>query len=119
MPAARSPQPGGSATLERWLRLLPEEMIQRNPGLLMIKAWALQFMWQLDLQAKVLQQVEELLNSEPGASLPVEELHILRGQNFLTKSSAAYFNNQARWRSIFAGKSWRSFLHRGPLCARR
>ncbi len=46
-------------TLERWLRLLPEEMIQRNPGLLMIKAWALQFTWRLDLQVQVLQQVEE------------------------------------------------------------
>ena len=33
-------------TLERWLRLLPEEMIQRRPGLLMIKVWALQFSWQ-------------------------------------------------------------------------
>ena len=38
-------------TLERWLRLLPEEMIQRQPGLLMIRAWALQFSWRLDLQA--------------------------------------------------------------------
>jgi len=30
-------------TLDRWLHLLPEEMIQRQPGLLMIRAWALQF----------------------------------------------------------------------------
>ncbi len=81
-------------TLERWLRLLPEEMIQRNPGLLMIKAWALQFMWRLDLQANVLQQVEELLNSEPGASLPVEDLQILRGQIFLPRAQQAYFSNQ-------------------------
>ena len=49
-------------TLERWLRLLPEEMIQRRPELLMIKAWALQFLWRLNLQAQVLQQVEELLD---------------------------------------------------------
>ena len=44
-------------TLERWLRLLPEEMIQRHPGLLMLKAWALEFIWRLDLQAQVLRQV--------------------------------------------------------------
>jgi LuxR family maltose regulon positive regulatory protein len=81
-------------TLERWLRLLPEEMIQRNPGLLMIKAWALQFMWRLDLQAKVLQQVEELLNSEPGASLLVDDLKILRGQILLPRAQQAYFSNQ-------------------------
>ena len=48
-------------TLERWLRLLPEEMIQRHPELLVIRVWALQFLWRLDLQAKVLRQVEELL----------------------------------------------------------
>ena len=34
-------------TLERWLRLLPEEVIQQRPDLLMIRAWALQFLWQL------------------------------------------------------------------------
>ena len=39
-------------TLERWLSLLPEEMIQRRPELLMIRAWALQFVWQLNLQAQ-------------------------------------------------------------------
>ena len=39
-------------TLERWLRLLPEEMIQQHPELLMIRAWALQFLWRLDLQAQ-------------------------------------------------------------------
>ena len=67
-------------TLERWLRLLPEEMIQQRPGLLMIKAWALEYAWRLDLQAQVLQQVEELLDSDGGASLPANDLQILRGQ---------------------------------------
>ena len=81
-------------TLERWLRLLPEEMIQRDPGLLMIRAWALQLTWQLDQQAQVLQQVEELLNSEVGASLPVDDLQILRGQILLIRSQQMYFYNQ-------------------------
>ena len=67
-------------TLERWLRLLPEEIIQRDPWLLMIRAWALEFIWRLDLQAQVLQQVDELLDSEVGASLTAEELQILHGQ---------------------------------------
>jgi LuxR family maltose regulon positive regulatory protein len=81
-------------TLERWLRLLPEEMIQRSPGLLMIRVWALQFMWRLDLQAQALRQVEELLDSDGGASLPVDDLQILRGQILGLKGQQAYFSNQ-------------------------
>ena len=81
-------------TLERWLSLLPEEMIQRRPDLLMIRAWALQFVWQINLQLKVLQQVDELLDSEAGASLPVEDLQILRAQILLLKSQYMFFSNQ-------------------------
>src|SRR5512139_2571520 len=65
-------------TLERWLRMLPEEFIQRRPELLMIRAWALQFMWRLDLQVPVLQQIETLLEAGAGASLPEEQLKHLR-----------------------------------------
>ncbi len=83
-------------TLERWLKLLPEELIQRDPGLLMIRVWVLQFMWRLDLQEKVLQQVENLLDSEVGKSLPAGEMQILRGQALLVRSQQAYFKNQHR-----------------------
>jgi LuxR family maltose regulon positive regulatory protein len=65
--------------LERWLRLLPEEMIQQRPDLLMLRVWALQFAWRLDLQAQVVRQVEALLDAEGGAKLPVDELQLLRG----------------------------------------
>ncbi len=51
-------------TLERWLRLLPEEMIQQRPELLIIRAWILELTWQLNLQAQIIQQVEILLDSE-------------------------------------------------------
>ena len=84
----------GRPTLERWLRLLPEEMIQRHPGLLMIRAWALEFSWRPDLQAQVLQQIEELLEAEEGAALQVDDLQILRGQILLLKAQQAYFSNQ-------------------------
>ncbi len=50
-------------TLERWLRMLPEEVIQQRPELLMIRIWVLQFMWRLDLQPQVLQQIETLLDT--------------------------------------------------------
>ena len=82
-------------TLERWLRLLPEEMIQRQPGLLMIRVWALQFSWRLDLQAQVLKQIEELLDAEcEAASLPADDLQLLRAQILLLRAQQAYFGNQ-------------------------
>jgi LuxR family transcriptional regulator, maltose regulon positive regulatory protein len=81
-------------TLERWLRLLPEEMIQQRPGLLMIRAWAFQHAWRLDLQAGVIQQVEGLLASEAGASMPESERQIIRGQILVLTSQWAYFTNQ-------------------------
>jgi LuxR family maltose regulon positive regulatory protein len=81
-------------TLERWLRLLPDEIIQRQPGLLMIKAWALEFLWRLNLQAQVLKQVEELLDSDDGASLQANDLQILRGQILVLRSQNAYFSTQ-------------------------
>ncbi len=81
-------------TLERWLRLLPEEMIQRYPGLLMIRVWALQFMWRLDLQAQALQQVEALLDSGADTSLPADELQLLRTQIMLLKAQRAYLGNR-------------------------
>ena len=81
-------------TLERWLKLLPEEMIQNHPALLMIRAWALEYSWRIDLQVQVLQQAEELLDSDGGASLPANDLQILRGQILVLRAQQAYFSNQ-------------------------
>jgi LuxR family maltose regulon positive regulatory protein len=81
-------------TLERWLRLLPEEAIQKHPGLLMVRVWVFQFSWRHYLQVQVLQQVEELLDSGGWASLPAEDVQILRAQIIVLKSQHAYFSNQ-------------------------
>ena len=81
-------------TLERWLRLLPEDMIQQQPGLLMIRAWALEYSWRLDLQAQTLKKIDEILNSELSASLQDDDLQILRGQVFTIKAQQAYFGNE-------------------------
>jgi LuxR family maltose regulon positive regulatory protein len=81
-------------TLERWLRMLPEEYIQQRPELLMIRAWVLQFMWRLDLQAQVLQQIEALLDTGAGASLPEDKLKLLHAQVLLLRAEHAYFTNQ-------------------------
>jgi LuxR family maltose regulon positive regulatory protein len=81
-------------TLERWLRSLPEEMIERRPEMLMVRAWALEFSWQLNRQAHVLRQIEGLLDSDAGRLLPAEDLQILRGQILPLRAQAAYFANQ-------------------------
>ena len=82
------------STLERWLRLLPEEKIQQRPELLMLKVWALQFSWRLDLQAQVLRKVEVLLDSGGPTALPADEQQILRGHILGLKAQQAYFSNQ-------------------------
>ena len=84
-------------TLERWLGLLPEEFIQRRPGMLMLKAWALLLSWQLGAIAKVLQQVEALLEEDAGAAAGLDdphELSLLRGQIALLRGQQAYYRNQ-------------------------
>ena len=81
-------------TLERWLRLLPEEMIEQQPGLLMIRVWALQFLWRLDLQGRVLDQVEGLLDSDGSKELPLDDLQMLHGQIFTLRAQQAFFSNQ-------------------------
>ncbi len=81
-------------TLDRWLRQLPEEMIKQHPELLIIRAWVLNFLWRLDLQAQVVQQAAELLDSEIGARLSAEDQQILRGQILMLKAQFAYFGNE-------------------------
>ena len=94
-------------TLDRWLRLLPPALVETRPWLLMLKAWTLQYTWQLDVQLRVLDQIDALLgqsslgptgsdtqvdfqaDSQPGVS--GARLHalvaILRGQH-------EFYNNQ-------------------------
>lgn len=83
-------------TLERWLRLLPGAFIQKRPELLMIKAWALQFSWQFEAQAKVLRQVEALLEAEHDTPPPAGDRQALRGQLAGLKAQHAYFSNQPK-----------------------
>ena len=81
-------------TLERWLRLLPEEFVEHRPELLMIKAWVLQFSWQHGAQIKVLQQVEELMDEGSIKTLTGDDLQKFRGQIHALHGQKAYFNNQ-------------------------
>ena len=81
-------------TLERWLRLIPEEVIKQRPELLMIRAWLFELTWRLDLQTQVIQQVIELIDAEAGARMLRKDLQILRGQILMIRAQFAYFSNQ-------------------------
>jgi LuxR family maltose regulon positive regulatory protein len=82
--------------LERWLRLLPEELVQHRAGLLMLKAWVLQFSWQLAAQARILDQAEALLASDEGRD-PGEvgyDAKIVRGQLATMRAQQAFWSHQ-------------------------
>ena len=81
-------------TLDRWLKLLPENLIQKHPELLMLRAWSMEFSWRLVKQAQVIQQIEELLDSENSEPVQGIDLEILRGQILLIKAQQAYFTNR-------------------------
>ena len=82
------------ATLEMLQRMLPEEVTERRPWLLMVKAYALQFRWQLGKQMKVVSQVEALIDEGDGAALSAGDVRLLRGQCLALRAQEAYFQNQ-------------------------
>jgi LuxR family transcriptional regulator, maltose regulon positive regulatory protein len=87
------------ATLERWLRLLPEDFVKRRPWLLIMEAIALQISWQLTAVWKLLDQIEALLDAGGEAAAHAGDLHeqralrgliaILRGQEAFTATCQA------------------------------
>ena len=100
------------ATLERWLRLLPDDFIQRHPWLLMIKALALQCVWQLAAVWKLLDQIEALLDEggerDAYALGDPHDLPVLRGMIASLRAQEAFGNSAGRPRHR---------LLRGGACA--
>ncbi len=80
-------------TLERWLRLLPEELIQRRSWLLMMRAWVQSWAWQIDDVARTLSQVEALLDA-PAAEAAAGEQRLLRGQILGLRGQEAFLHNR-------------------------
>jgi DHA2 family multidrug resistance protein-like MFS transporter len=92
-------------TLDRWLRLLPEDFIQHRPWLMMIKAAAFQFSWQLPTVWKLLDQIEAQLAERPlqrdegGEAAPQagdpHDLRVLRGLIASYRAQQAFVTCQA------------------------
>ena len=81
------------STLERWMSLFPEDFIEQNPWLLLMKCTALQFRWQLGAIPPLLRQIETLIeNRASGSDIP--DLPILRGIMLAFRGELAFFANQ-------------------------
>ena len=85
---------GDRPTLDRWLRWLPEEFIERRPALLLIKVWALELSWQLEAQKEVMNKIEAVLADGRETQATPDEQQLLRGQLAVLKAQAAYFSNR-------------------------
>jgi LuxR family transcriptional regulator, maltose regulon positive regulatory protein len=79
--------------LERWLRLLPEELINRQPELLVMRAWAHGLRWEIPQGQRVLEQIEALLGEDWLASA-TDETSTLIGQVAALKAHNAYNTGQ-------------------------
>lgn len=66
-------------TLERWLSLLPEGLVDSRPGLLLIKAFHHHFTWQLDAVLRATLKAEALLDQEEEEVTATEYRRALRG----------------------------------------
>ena len=85
------------ASLDRWLRLLPDGFIPRHPLLLTIKAVVSSLSWQLTATWKLLDQIEALLdegNERAAGSIGVQDLPVLRGIAATLRGQQAFSNGQ-------------------------
>ena len=74
--------------LERWLKLLPADLIEARPGLLIIEAWLLAERWRTPDMNAMLDRIEALL---PHAALSEDELTILHSEIAALRSDYCYF----------------------------
>jgi LuxR family maltose regulon positive regulatory protein len=85
------------STLDRWLNTLPDDVVERHPWLLMIKALVFGTSWQLAALENVLGQIEALLG-EDGEVMPytgnLPDLPVLRGMLASLRAQQAFRNHQ-------------------------
>lgn len=100
--------------LNRWLGLLPEEVVARRPALLQLKAWMLR--WQAKFQTipALLLQAETLLaeTTETAVNDNVN-CHILQGERDALRSELAFFQNDFQGCLTFAQSA---LEHLPPHC---
>lgn len=78
------------STLERWLRMIPEEFINESPELLVMRAFFHGLRWELGLLDQVTQQAEAHIDKYD----PSERTQILLGLIDVLKGQGFYYTNQ-------------------------
>lgn len=78
-------------TLERWLGLLPEELVQARPGLLMARAWVLHFQSRLSDAALIIQAISDRL---PDLDVTDAQTRALQGAVAVFRGHFAHGKNQ-------------------------
>ena len=79
-------------TMVRWLALLPDDLVQSRPKLLIIQAWKLMLSWQLPAQAVVAQRVRTMIEGETASTLSATELAEIRGQLAALRTQVEFFS---------------------------
>ena len=74
--------------LEQWLKLLPAEMIEARPGLLIVEAWLLAERWCTPDMNTLLDRIETLL---PDAAMTASERKIVESEIAALRSDYCYF----------------------------
>jgi LuxR family maltose regulon positive regulatory protein len=66
-------------TLVRWLEMLPQELVNQRPALLLIRAWQQLWLWQYATMFPLLQDAAVLIEHDP-QGIDFSEKQILRGE---------------------------------------
>ena len=74
--------------LDQWLKLMPPDLIEARPGLLIIQAWLLAERWRTPDMNAVLDRIEDLL---PRTPLPDGEVAVLASEIAALRSDYCYF----------------------------
>jgi LuxR family maltose regulon positive regulatory protein len=87
--------------LQRWLKRLPPDIVQKRPNLLMAQAWLMSTKFRLDEITPIVDQVESQLK-EPGLDLSSSDRQMLQGEIALFRGQHAYFQGKGQICSNFA-----------------
>lgn len=90
-------------TLERWLAMLPEEIIWQRPKLLLAQAWLLFRQWRISAMDAVLDRAEACLENNE-KSLGSAERGAVSGQIKALRSVTTYLVNKDYERALTSGK---------------
>lgn len=80
--------------LERWSQLLPENLVQNSPVMLVTRAESMHSKWQLNEVLKDINRAEYLLENDKDGGLSDKERQILLGQIATFKAQNSFFHNQ-------------------------